>query len=145
MIREAEAGDAGELEKLYKILVPANSNIRVAAERIEQIRNEPNNVLLVYETEGSIAGTVFVTFCMDPMFEFRPYALVENIIVLERWRGRGIGAKLLDYVDELCAAKSCTKCMLLSNNNRVEAHRFFEQKGYNGTLSKGFKKYFKIN
>lgn len=31
--------------------------------------------------------------------------------------------------------------MILSNSERQRAHQFFEREGYNGTVSKGFKKY----
>ncbi|MED3090657.1 GNAT family N-acetyltransferase, partial [Bacillus toyonensis] len=35
--------------------------------------------------------------------------------------------------------------ILLSSAARIKAHKFFTKNGYNGTISKGFKKYIPIN
>ncbi|MDF2651051.1 MAG: Acetyltransferase, partial [Paenibacillus sp.] len=80
MIREAEANDSDLLEKLYKELAPNSKNIKVLPERIEQIKQDSNNFLFVYEESGIVQGTIFTTLCLDPMYQFRPYAVVENII-----------------------------------------------------------------
>jgi N-acetylglutamate synthase-like GNAT family acetyltransferase len=144
MIREAESKDINALETLYKELAPNSKNIMVLPERIEQIRSDSNNYLFVYEEKGIVVGTVFVTLGLDPMYQFRPYAVVENVIVDNDFRGIGIGKKLIEYVDQLCVSKGCTKIMLLSSVNRVEAHEFFIKNGYCGIVSKGFKKYIPI-
>ncbi|MCF2938119.1 GNAT family N-acetyltransferase [Paenibacillus alkaliterrae] len=78
------------------------------------------------------------------MYQFRPYAVVENIIVDKNLRGSGIGKKLLEHVEQLCISKCCTKIMLLSGANRIAAHEFFTKYGYSGVVSKGFKKYIPI-
>lgn len=141
MIREAEAKDRNEIQRLYQLLVPSNKNINVLSERIKQIKNDKNNYLFVYEEEEKILGTIFLTICLDAMFQMRPYGVVENMIVDTKVRHKGIGKKLLLHIDEICKEINCTKIMLLSNSKRIEAHRFFQDNGYNGSISKGFKKY----
>lgn len=74
----------------------------------------------------------------------RPYALIENVVVDPEVRSKGVGYQLIKHVEQICIELHCTKIMLLSNSNRVEAHKFFERNGYNGSVSKGFKKYLKI-
>jgi GNAT superfamily N-acetyltransferase len=96
------------------------------------------------EENGALLGTIFLTLCMDPAYEFRPYGLVEYIFVLEQARGKGIGSSLLSHVEEICASKHCTRISLMSSAQRVEAHRFFEARGYNGEKSKAFKKYIRV-
>lgn len=145
MIREAEANDCDILERLYKELAPNSKNIKVLPERIEQIKKDLNNFLFVYEESGIVQGTIFATLCLDPMYQFKPYAVVENIIVNTVFRGNGIGKRLLEHVEQMCVLKGCTKIMLLSSANRIEAHEFFEKNGFNGTVSKGFKKYIPIS
>ncbi|SDS99651.1 N-acetylglutamate synthase, GNAT family [Paenibacillaceae bacterium GAS479] len=145
MIREAESKDAYALEDLYKALAPNSNNIKVMPERIKQIMDDLNNFLFVFEQNEILIGTIFVTICLDPMYEYRPYAVVENIIVDKDLRGTGIGKKLLEYVEQLCISKGCTKIMLFSNANRIEAHEFFMNNGYSGSVSKGFKKYIPIS
>ncbi|MCU6794848.1 GNAT family N-acetyltransferase [Paenibacillus sp. WQ 127069] len=144
MIREAVATDSETLESLYKLLVPTSRNIHVLPERMEQIIADSNNFLFVYEENGQILGTVFLTLCMCPAYEFRPYGIVEYVFVREEARGSGIGKSLLDHVEQICVSKHCTYIGLMSNAQRENAHRFFESRGYNGTMSKGFKKYIKV-
>ncbi|PEJ82122.1 GNAT family N-acetyltransferase, partial [Bacillus toyonensis] len=52
MIREAEPKDSNVIENLYKKLAPHSKNIKVLPQRIEQIRNDSNNFLFVYEESG---------------------------------------------------------------------------------------------
>jgi N-acetylglutamate synthase-like GNAT family acetyltransferase len=140
MIREAETKDRDAIQRLYEILCP-DEPINVLSERIEQIRNDSHNFLYVYDSNGQVLATVFLTLCLDPMFGNEPHGLIENIVVDDTLRGKGIGKALLDHIDHVCRELNCSKIMLLSNSFRLDAHRFFEANGYNGTVSKGFKKY----
>ncbi|SEB50665.1 GNAT family N-acetyltransferase [Paenibacillus sp. GP183] len=140
MIREAIPQDRDVIQHLYEVLCP-DEPINVLPERIAEINNDTNNFLYVYDVDGQVKATVFLSFFLDPMFGLQPYALVENIVVDDSVRGRGIGKKLLDHIDMVCREQNCTKIMLLSNSFRVDAHKFFEANGFNGTVSKGFKKY----
>lgn len=145
MIREAEPKDSNVIENLYKKLAPHSKNIKVLPERIEQIRNDSNNFLFVYEESGNIKGSIFMTFCLDPGYQFRPYTVLEYVIVNEDFRGNGIGEKLLKHVEQISIARGSTRVILLSSATRIKAHKFFTKNGYNGTRSKGFKKYISIN
>ena len=144
MIREAEPKDSSVIEKLYKKLAPHSKNLKVLPERIEQVRNDSNNFLFVYEEDHAIKGSVFITFCLDPGYEFRPYTIVEYVIVGEGYRGEGIGKKLLKHVEKVSIVRDSTRIVLLSSVTRTEAHKFFTNNGYDGTISKGFKKYIPI-
>ncbi|WP_425323740.1 GNAT family N-acetyltransferase [Heyndrickxia oleronia] len=76
------------------------------------------------------------------MHGFRPYGIVENIIVHENHRNRKIGQQLFQYVEEYCRSIDCHRLMLLSNSQRLRAHQFFEREGYESAVCRGFKKYF---
>ena len=142
MIREAERSDKVQLYKLYKMLVPNSKKMNIQEEQIEIIKKNPYNFLLVYEEEGEILGTLTLNICLQALHGFRPYGIVENIIVHENHRNRNIGQKLLQYVEEYCKSIDCHRIMLLSNSQRLRAHQFFEREGYDGSVCKGFKKYF---
>ncbi|MDC0705952.1 GNAT family N-acetyltransferase [Priestia sp. AB] len=144
MIREAEPKDSSVIENLYKKLAPHSKNLKVLPERIEQVRNDSNNFLFVYEEDHVIKGSIFITFCLDPGYEFRPYTIVEYVIVGEGYRGEGIGKKLLKHVEKVSIVRDSTRIVLLSSVTRTEAHKFFTNNGYDGTISKGFKKYIPI-
>jgi GNAT superfamily N-acetyltransferase len=70
-----------------------------------------------------------------------PNSKKKNIIVHENHRSKNIGQKLLQYVENYCRTLNCHRIMLLSHSTRERAHQFFEREGYDGLVSKGFKKY----
>jgi len=59
-IREAEPSDARAIEALYKRFV-SNPAIDVRAERIQEIRADPCNFLLVVEDADQLLGTAFLS------------------------------------------------------------------------------------
>ena len=139
-IRDALPSDAGAIEALYKTFV-VNPAIEVRADRIDEIRADSRNFLLVAEDAGQLVATAFLTVCLDPMFGFRSYGVIENIVVAEGQRGKGIGRRLLQHIDEIAAREECTKIMLLSSSHRTRAHAFFVRVGFNAEKKRGFVKY----
>ncbi|MCR8630177.1 GNAT family N-acetyltransferase [Paenibacillus radicis (ex Xue et al. 2023)] len=142
MIREAEITDKDQLFDLYRMLVPNSKKMNVLEEQIDKIKRDPNNFLLVFDEKGKILGTLTLNICLQALHGLRPYGVVENIIVHENHRSKNIGRKLLQYVEDYCKSIDCHRIMLLSNSTRERAHEFFEREGFNGSISKGFKKYF---
>ncbi|TDF92987.1 GNAT family N-acetyltransferase [Paenibacillus piri] len=141
MIREAERSDKNQLWELYRMLVPNSKKMNVLEEQIDRIRSDPNNFLFVFDDGSAILGTVTLNICIQALHGTRPYGVVENIIVHENHRSKSIGQQLLQYVEEYCRSINCHRIMLLSNSTRERAHQFFEREGYDGLVSKGFKKY----
>jgi N-acetylglutamate synthase-like GNAT family acetyltransferase len=142
LIRQAERADKDKLYQLYRMLVPNSRKMNVVEEQIDIIRNDPNNFLFVFDKNGEILGTVTLNICIQAMHGTRPYAVVENIVVHENYRSKNIGQQLLQYVEAYCRSINCHRIMLLSNSTRERAHKFFEREGFDGSVSKGFKKYF---
>ncbi|WP_053367840.1 GNAT family N-acetyltransferase [Bacillus sp. FJAT-27245] len=141
MIREADRTDKTQIFNLYKMLVPNSKKMNVLEDQIDKLRRDPHNFLLVYEDEGEIVGTLTLNICLQALHGFRPYGVVENIVVHEQHRNKKIGQELLRYVEQYCKSIDCHRIMLLSNAERNNAHRFFEREGYDGSISRGFKKY----
>jgi GNAT superfamily N-acetyltransferase len=140
-IRRAQPDDAAGLEALYRELVPRDPNIRVAPERVAALEHDPHNHLLVAELDGELCGSAFLTLCLDPMYSFQPYGVVENVIVHSARRSQGAGRALLAELERVARAARCTKLMLLSSATRFGAHAFFERLGYDGVHKRGFVKY----
>lgn len=140
MIREAEPADKDAIQSLYRELCP-DAPVNVLPERIIELKDNPNNFLLVHEIEGKITGTVFLTICLSPMFGFQPFGAIEYFIVDEEFRRQGIGGQLTDYVIQLCRDKKCTRIMLISNDHRKAAHALYESKGFSSAGKIGYVKY----
>jgi N-acetylglutamate synthase-like GNAT family acetyltransferase len=140
-VRRARRADALAIEALYRLLVPGDDNIAVAPERVAALENDPANHLLVAELGGIVSGSAFLTLCLDPMYGFQPYGVIENVIVHPAARRQKLGAALLLEVEQLARAAHCTKLMLLSTRARTDAHTFFLRQGFDGERKRGFVKY----
>lgn len=140
-IRRAKPQDALAVEALYRMLVPGDDNISVEPDRIAALESDPTNHLLVADVGGVISGSAFLTLCLDPMYGFQSYGVIENVVVLPDLRRRGIGAALLSGLEQVARAARCTKLMLLSSRSRADAHACFMQLGFDGERKRGFVKY----
>lgn len=139
-VREAIASDAPTIQALYQQLVN-NPAVDVLPERIASIADDPNTALLAYDREGVIVGTVLVSLCSDVMFQWQPFAVIENVVVDVSCRNMGIGSALMRVAEAFCFRANCSKTMLLSSSERSDAHRFFTRIGFTGSIKRGFVKY----
>ena len=58
---------------------------------------------------------------------------------LINWIGlTGLASKVIDMAVAYAKEKNCYKVVLQSGNSRVDAHRFYENKGLDGTSKKAF-------
>lgn len=60
-------------------------------EVLAKINSDENNYLVVAENGGKIVGTATLLIQLNLTHEARPYGHVENVVVDETYRGRGIG------------------------------------------------------
>jgi N-acetylglutamate synthase-like GNAT family acetyltransferase len=144
MIREAEAKDVSALSNLYHQLVRSvapDTMIDVREDRIEQIRTDPHNFLFVLEMKDRLCGSAFLTLCLDPLYRYQPYALLENFVIDQGQQGKAMGRFWRGMWNTSACQADCSKIMLLSNSKRSEAHTFFEKQGFSSELKKGFVKY----
>ncbi len=114
-VRNAQSSDAQRIAELYRQLV-SNLAVCVLPERIASVSTDPNTGLFVCEQSGQVEGTALVSLCADVMFGTQPFAVVENIVVNDKFRGQGLGAALLCHIDAFFLAKDCSKiiCKLIS-------------------------------
>lgn len=138
--RRAQPGDCQQIQDLYFDLV-RDPNIRVTSGSIAAITEDQFNILIVGETDGRIVATAFMTICRDVMYDDQPFAVVENVIVANGYKGFGIGTQMMEWIKSEAKHLRCTKIMLLSSSKRPEAHRFFERCGYHSDTKRGFVNY----
>ncbi len=138
--RRARAADAAEIQRLYALLVN-NPALQVLPERLAELEASPTAAVFVADDGARLAGTLLLAVCEDVMFQRSRFAVVENVVVDPAARGQGVGSRLFLVAEHFCAAADCSKIMLLSAAQRVEAHAFFERRGYAGDRKRGFVKY----
>ena len=82
------------------------------------------------EEGGAVVGT-FALIVMDNLaLGGAPAGVVENVVVDEARRGRGIGAAMMRFAMDRCVEAGCYKLVLSSNVRREDAHRFYEGLGF---------------
>jgi N-acetylglutamate synthase-like GNAT family acetyltransferase len=140
LMRKATTEDAAAIQGLYRELV-GDAQIRVLPEQIAALAESPTSFLLVAEADGVVCATALLNICADVMYGAQPFGVVENVVVTAGMRGRGLGKRLLDHVEQLAIERDCTKLMLLSSSRRHEAHAFFRSCGFAGEAKQAFVKY----
>lgn len=139
IVRDAVAADLHELVPLLGQLneatgAPAAQHTRA----FEEIATDPRHHLLVAEDFGTIVGTAALAIIPNLGRDARPFALIENVVVGEPWRGRGIGGLLMREAIKRARTAGCYRVVLMSRKQRADAHRFYERLGFERS-SEGFR------
>ena len=141
IIRRAEPADALALDRVMQVISDGPADPGKAPRLIEKIAGDEDKYLMAAldpETGtlcGSLLGVVFEDICGDG----RPILLVENVAVLPKYQGRGVGRAMFRAVEDWAREKQCHYEMLVSGLQRTGAHKFYEALGFQEV--KGFKKY----
>lgn len=99
-------------------------------EAFAAIESHPDNELLVAILDGEVIGTLQLTFIPGLSFDGAWRAQIEGVRVREDLRGRGIGARLIEWVVARARERDCRLIQLTSNVARVDARRFYERFGF---------------
>lgn len=130
-IRPAAKADAPDLARLVTQLgYPASAG--EMAERVEALSGRPEYALFVAETSGRVVGLVgaFLGYAL----EFSgPWGRLMGLVVDEPFRGRGIGARLMEQIEGWLRDRGATRLTLTSGKQRADAHRFYRRLGYEET------------
>ncbi|MCM3747939.1 GNAT family N-acetyltransferase [Paenibacillus pasadenensis] len=140
IIRKAEPRDAEALSGLFAELMGFESDTLQMGSQLEQIASEPHYYVAVAELEQELAGTAMGIVCRDLVGSCAPFLLIENVIVSQKSRGSGVGRLLMQALEGYGKDHSCSYTILASSNERIEAHRFYENIGYSGS-KRGFIKH----
>lgn len=100
------------------------------AAAFETIAGDPNQVLLVAELDGEIAGMLQITFIPGLSRRGAWRANIESVRIDSRLRGRGIGGWLMQRAIELARERGCRLAQLTSDKRRTDAQRFYGQLGF---------------
>ncbi len=91
---------------------------------------DPNQLLLVVEAEGAIAGMLQIT-CIPGISHLGTWRCqIEGVRVAGNMRGRGIGQALLRHAIGIARERGCGIVQLTTNKARADAKRFYEQLGF---------------
>lgn len=133
MVREAVKEDLDELLNLYLFL--HEKNIPKKSEYLENtwktIIEDINHHIVVKEINGKIVSSCVCVIVPNLTRNIRPYALIENVVTNEGYRGKGYATECLNYVKEIAIKNNCYKMMLLTGTKNENTLAFYKSAGYN--------------
>ncbi len=120
-----------EIVEAMARLVPQLSSSAPAPDlaAVEQIAKDPSNSLLVARSSarGPIVGSLtLVTYRVPTGL----HAVIEDVVVEDAARGRGVGAALVEQAVWLARARGARHVSLTSRPSREAANRLYERAGF---------------
>jgi GNAT superfamily N-acetyltransferase len=88
-----------------------------------------SRTLVAAEPGGRLIGFVDLEF-RQRLGHPRPQAWVNDLVVTESMRGKGVGAALLASAEELALKRGCFRMSLETGGWRADTHRFYEREGW---------------
>lgn len=95
-----------------------------------ELESDQNNELIVAELDGVIVGTLQLTVTPSLSYQGGRRSSVESVRVDDKFRGKGIGREMMLWAIERAKEKGCISMHLTSHGERKDAHRFYEQLGF---------------
>lgn len=95
------------------------------------ILNDKNHHIIVAEEEGKIVSSCVCVIIPNLTHNQQPYALIENVVTDENYRGRGFATACLEYAKNIAKSNNCYKIMLMTGSKKESTLNFYERAGYN--------------
>ena len=125
---------------MYKQLGASNSSLFGINEayKIWDIIEKNNIRYFLAKENEKIIGSLYICIIPNLTFNGKSIGFIENVIIDHNYRQKGIGKKLMEMAAEYAKENNCYKVVLQSGIKRPEAHKFYENIGFNGSSKKAF-------
>lgn len=100
------------------------------ATAFSDIDADPRQLLAVAAVDGSVVGTLQLTFIPGLSRRGATRALIESVRVRSDLRGAGLGGRLTEWAIATARERGAALVQLTTDASRVDAHRFYERLGF---------------
>ena len=138
MIRLAGQDDLAILLELYTHLHGNEMPGELPEALWRDILTDPNHDVIIAEEDGLAASSCVLIVVPNLTHRQRPYALIENVVTHEAYRGRGLASAVLAFAKNIAQRRGCYKIMLMTGSKEESTLRFYEHAGYNREDKTGF-------
>ena len=134
-IREATIEDSAVIAQLMAQLIEASGyeNWQVSLEQIgENLRKMADSntyQVLLAEDKGQVVGLLSLSF-RHTLFHPALSALIDELVVEQGHRQRGVGQQLMAEAIERCRAAGCCEIEVSTERSNEAAQRFYRQHGF---------------
>lgn len=121
-----------DLERVFELLNELNEHqlkYEFFKKNYDARVNDENSYYICATINGKIVGVLIAEFQLK-LHDFKRRIFVDNLIVDERYRGRGIGKKMLQELVNHARANNCGSIELTSRLENERAHRFYERNNF---------------
>ncbi len=135
-----EDEDLAELSLLYEELIGSPSDLLKMQAQFTILKSNANYRLTGIKVDGLLAGSVMGIICQDLVGDCRPFMVIENVVISHKFRGLGLGRKIMNEMEAIAKRKDCYYIIFVSSAYRKDAHKFYESLGYKLDEVQGFRK-----
>jgi len=135
-IRPARLADLESLVELLQMLFELEQDFEGNPARQHQglrmMLDNPNGCVMVAQGDGQVIGMCSGQLLISTA-EGGPALLVEDVVVRESCRGRGVGRLLMEAISAWAKDKKVNRLQLLADRNNTAALEFYRCLGWQGT------------
>ncbi len=143
LVEKIKEDDLWQLSKLYSELVEKKSSITKMMKVYSKLNKDSNYYLLGLKINDKLIGSAMTIICYDLTMNCRPFMVVENVIIANKYRNNGYGTVLFNKIENIAKKYECYYIVLISSKKRNKFHGFYKKLGFNSKDNLAFKKYIK--
>jgi len=136
VVRQAQDSDLADLVSLLQILFEIEKDFFFDEARQQQglmlMLENRQGVILVAENSNRVIGMCTGQLVISTA-EGGPAVLVEDVVVLPAWQGRGVGRYLISSIADWAATQKASRLQLLADRNNNSALTFYNKVGWQMT------------
>lgn len=136
ILEKLKIEDLSQVVELHRTLIPFEISYDKSLETYNEILTNENYYLVVAKEDDEVIGSALGICCKCLAVSF---LVIEDVIVKEGIRGKGIGRQLMGALDEFAKRNNCAYAILVSSAHRKAAHKFYEKSGFVDDV-RGFRK-----
>jgi len=131
MIRAVNEHDVDEVIVLLKQLspYPVNPDLDMVRAKLREIEACDHVRVFGFENDGKVVGMCTVGRIEGISKDCRPFAVIENVVVHESVRRKGIGSQLVRHAISQAEEWRCYKVVLETGTKNEAKLRFYEDCG----------------
>ena len=96
----------------------------------EAIDDDPNQVFVVFESEGVIIGCLQLSFIPGLSRQGAWRGQIESVRISSERRGAGLGQEMISWAVDICRKRDCRIIQLTSDKARKDAAEFYRALGF---------------
>jgi ribosomal protein S18 acetylase RimI-like enzyme len=128
VVRKVEIRDVRGIAPLCSQLGYPCTVEEISGRIIELLNDDEHVIFVAVNSEGNIVG--WIHSYIYKLFYAERAAEIGGLVVDESARRLGVGRKLMNAVEAWARLMDCVVLGLRSNSKRVEAHKFYQDIGY---------------